>query len=54
MTTSNTDEKLITKKDLLHSACNIGALGIFLELSSPNAFGILFNDQPNVKKDLCR
>ena len=29
MTTSNTDEKLITKKDLLHSACNIGALDVY-------------------------
>ena len=26
MTTSNKEDRLITKKDLLHSACNIGAL----------------------------
>ena len=52
MTTSNTDEKLITKKDLLHSACNIGALGMEYSWNYPRqmhlAFCLMIN--PMLKK----
>ena len=52
MTTSNTDERLITKKDLLHSACNIGALGMEYSWNYPRqmhlAFCLMIN--PMLKK----
>ena len=52
MTTSNKEDRLITKKDLLHSACNIGALGMEYSWNYPRqmhlAFCLMIN--PMLKK----
>ena len=42
MTTSNKEDRLITKKDLLHSACNIGALGMEYSWNYPRQMHLAF------------